>query len=126
MVAPVDLVALRSARETLWYGIATIQEYRMAKDPITKQMKSTLVDLYTDLPCKLSHKAKNANDQLPTGPAVLDQRTWISIGNEHNIPAGCKITVTQNGKTEEYKQSGEPAMFLVHQEIPLELYEEYA
>ena len=42
------------------------------------------------------------------------------------LPSGSKITVTQNGKTTDYCLSGESAVYTSHQEIALELFEDYA
>lgn len=128
MVVQINLQELRAAREFLWYGTATVETIQTVKDPITKQSKQSyaVVPGLEDIPCKLSHKKKDANVQTTTGPSTIEHTTWISTGNEHIIPAGSKITVTQNGKTLTYKNSGEPAMFLVHQEIPLVPFKEYA
>lgn len=128
MVVGVDLLKLRAARERLWYGKATVETVQSVKDPITKravQSYAPVVGL-EDIPCKLSHKKKDANQQLTSGPSTIEHSTWISTGNEHQIPPGSRITVTQNGKTLVYKNSGEPAYFLVHQEIPLIPDKEYA
>lgn len=128
MVVPINLQELRASREILWYGKATVETVQTIKDPITKQTKTMwapITDL-VDIPCKLSHKKKESNFQTTTGPSVIEHSTWISTGNEHVIPAGSKITVNQNGKTLTYKNSGEPAVFLVHQEIPLVPFKDYA
>lgn len=45
---------------------------------------------------------------------------------EIDIPAGSKITVTQQGITTEYQHSGKPAIFTSHQEIPVELWRKKA
>jgi hypothetical protein len=126
LVIELDLTALREARESLYYGTAKVEFFQTTKDPITKQLKQSLVTLFEDQPCKLSHKTKDTSDQLPNGPDVLRHKIWISIDNRLNIPAGSNITVTQNGVTRKYKQSGESAKFLVHQEVYLELEQEYA
>lgn len=126
MVLNIDKVQLRQARESLWYGSATVYGTSKVKDPvtgITKVVNNAL--LFSDLPCKLSHTKIQANDQT-VGPAQLNHAIKVSIGNEHNIPAGCKLVITQSGKTEVYKSSGEPAQFIVHQEIPLIIDGKYA
>jgi len=43
-----------------------------------------------------------------------------------DIPEGSKITVTQNGVTHDYERSGKPAVYSCHQEVPLELFKEWA
>lgn len=42
------------------------------------------------------------------------------------IPEGAKITVTQNGATKDYVRSGKSAVYSCHQEVPLELFKEWA
>lgn len=128
MVISIDLIALRAAREVLWYGKATVETIQSVKNTITKRTEQAYVpvDGLVDIPCKLSHKKKDQNTQLTSGPSTIEHSTWISTGNEHNIPPGSRITVTQNGKTLVYKNSGEPAVFLVHQEIGLIPDKEYA
>jgi hypothetical protein len=44
------------------------------------------------------------------------------IAPEIHVKPGSKLTITQNGVTTEYKNSGEPALFDTHQEIILELF----
>ena len=41
-------------------------------------------------------------------------------------PVMPKITVTQNGVTRDYERSGKPAVYTCHQEVPLELFKEWA
>ena len=43
----------------------------------------------------------------------------LFIAPEINVMPGSKIVVTQKGRTTEYKNSGEPAIFDTHQEIML-------
>ena len=122
----IDTQSLRSARETLWYGSASIYGSSESVDPITGI--TTVVEnalLYSDVPCKLSHTKIQSNEQT-NGPSRLNHAIKVSIGNELNIPAGSKLVITQSGKTETYKASGEPAYFIVHQEIPLIIDGKYA
>ena len=46
--------------------------------------------------------------------------------DELDIPAGSKIVVTQEGRTNEYQKSGEPAVYSFHQEVMLVPFERYA
>ena len=122
----IDKIKLRSARELLWYGTCTVFGFEETVDPITGI--TTVNDnamLFDSIPCKLSHTKIGINDQTE-GPATLDHTIKLSLGNEYDIPSGCTFVVTQNGKTEKYKQSGEAAFFIVHQEIPLVIDEVYA
>lgn len=109
----------------MWHGKATVTAWGSYKDPITKITKQGEVIKYTDLPCKLSHKTFTATSTTGAG-AIITKEVKLSLGNEYDIPAGSKITVTQNGITEDYTRSGKAAVFRAHQEIPLELFKEYA
>ena len=115
----------RKALEKLWKGICTVTAWQGVEDPVTFVTTHREVDLYGNLKCKLSHKTISATSQTGAG-AILVQQIKLSLGNEYVIPAGCKITVTQNGKTAEYTHSGEPAVFIDHQEIVLDIFKGWA
>lgn len=115
----------RKALELLWKGVCTVKEWRAVKDPITHITRHEEVILYEDMKCKLSHEKLTAASNAG-GPATIAKNVKLSLGNEYAIPAGSKIIVTQNGVTTEYTRSGEPGIFMDHQEIPLELFRSYA
>ena len=50
----------------------------------------------------------------------------LFLSPDIRVKAGCRISVTQNGITQEYKNSGETAMYRHHQEIVLEKLERWA
>ena len=54
------------------------------------------------------------------------QTVTLYIDPSVDIPEGSKITVTQNKVTRDYERSGTPAVYTVHQEVPLELWEGWA
>ncbi|MCH7321779.1 hypothetical protein LZ480_07715 [Solibacillus sp. MA9] len=117
--------ARRKALERLWKGECTVIAWQEVEDPITFVTEFQEVILHENLKCKLSHKTISATSQTGAG-AILVQQIKLSLGNEFEIPAGCKITVTQNGKTADYARSGEPGMFIDHQEIVLDIFGGYA
>ncbi|MGE7114957.1 hypothetical protein [Lysinibacillus sp. NPDC047702] len=99
--------------------------WQEVENPITHATTHKEVILLTDQKCKLSYEKQTST--TPTGgPAVIAQTTKLFIAPELDIPAGSKIIVTQNGKTTEYSKSGEPAVYMDHQEIMLEAFERYA
>ena len=57
---------------------------------------------------------------------LFKQTIKLYIYPDINIKNGSKIIVTQNGKKQEYKNSGEPARYETHQEIMLELFKGWA
>lgn len=117
--------ARRKAVELLYKGLCTVKVWKEVTDPITHVTKHEEVPLFTDQKCKLSYEKQTST--APTGgPAVIAQTTKLFIAPELDIPAGSKIVVTQHGKTAEYARSGEPAVYMDHQEIQLEAFERYA
>ena len=115
----------RKALEKLWIGTCDVIGWGEVEDPITFITTSGEIPLHQGLKCKLSHKNISATSQTGAG-AILVQQIKLSLGNEYFIPAGCKIIVTQNGKTASYTRSGEPAVFIDHQEIVLDIFERWA
>ncbi|MBD8037093.1 hypothetical protein H9635_10080 [Solibacillus sp. A46] len=111
----------RKALETLWHGTCDVIGWGEVTDPLTHITKPGEFILHQSLKCKLSHKNISATSQTGAG-AIIVQQIKLSLGNEHDIPAGCKIIVSQNGKTAEYARSGEPAVFIDHQEIVLDVF----
>ena len=113
--------ARRKALERLWKGTCTVMGMGEVEDPITFVTTHGEVLIHENLKCKLSHKNISATSQTGAG-AIVVQQIKLSLGNEHFIPPGCKITVTQNGKTADYTRSGEPGVFIDHQEIVLDIF----
>lgn len=109
----------------LWRGNCTVKAWQEVEDPITHITKHEEVTLYKNLKCKLSHE-KLTSSSSTGGPAVIAEQIKLSLGNEYEIPTGCKIIVTQYNVTEEYTRSGKPGIFMDHQEIVLELFKGYA
>ena len=59
-------------------------------------------------------------------PRIASQSVVLYIDPSVDIPEGSKITVTQNGMTRDYERSGKSAVYSCHQEVPLELFKEWA
>lgn len=120
MLSKNQMVAVRKAIESMYIGTCTITEHQKVK----KENKSTgfqdVVVLENQL-CKLSFE-KITNTNPTETAALLVQTAKVLITPEIQIKPGSKLTITQNGVTTEFKNSGEPAMFGTHQEIILELF----
>ena len=120
----IDLTSARVGLEMLYTDTCTISEYRDVEDPDTFVTNKQLVVVAENVPCRLSFKTiKAAGDG--SAPSISTS-TKLILSPEININAGSKIAVTRNGATTVYKRSGEPARYTNHQEIILELEEEYA
>lgn len=118
------MVNNRAALEKLWKGKCTVIVREQVQNPETKITGFVEKELYTDLPCRLSHKTGS-----PTGDgdaATVAQSTTLFLGSEWDIPPGSKIIVTQYGRTGAYSRSGEPRYHTSHQEIDIVLFERWA
>lgn len=114
----------------LWIGKCTIYEYREIKDEDTYETTHDLVPVVIDEPCRLS-QANTYSDKSDTtkndyGIPFISNVIKLFIRPDLIIKSGSVIEVTQHGRTEKYKRSGEPAVYSNHQEITLELYEDNA
>lgn len=115
----------RRALERLWTDKCTVIVKQSKTDETTKLTDFTEEILYEDIPCKLSFSTLAAVNGDETAAVV--QNIKLFLGNEYNIPAGSKITVTRkDGNVLHYKRSGLPGIFSVHQEITLETFERWA
>ncbi|QVY60936.1 ABC transporter ATP-binding protein [Cytobacillus gottheilii] len=115
----------RKAIETMYTGLCTISEYQSVRDPVTKRTKQEEVSVLSGQACHLSFKTIPAANQRDNATTIA-QTTKLFIAPELEIKAGSKITVTQNGVTTSYSQSGLPAVYPTHQEISLKLFEGWA
>lgn len=109
----------------LWVGKCTISEYQEITDPDTWQTSHKLVPLVVDEPCRLSHRRETTVD-INSGAPNITQYTVLFIRPDLPISAGSVIEVTQNNVTNKYKRASKPAVYTNHQEVQLELYEDFA
>ncbi|WP_218970978.1 hypothetical protein [Cytobacillus solani] len=117
--------ARRKAIERLYKGVCTIKEFQSIKDPITHITSNKEVPVLENQPCKLSIE-KQTSATNTNGPAIIAQSTKLFLAPEIIVKAGSKIIVSQHGKTNEYARSGEPTVYMDHQEIVLEFFKGYA
>lgn len=109
----------------LWNGKCTIYEYEHTKDEETFQTTAKLVPILENEPCRLSYNHEQATN-IQSGAAVVSQSITLFIRNDLVIKPGSVIEITQNGVTEKYKGSGQPAVYSNHQQIILQIYEDKA
>jgi len=111
----------RKALELLYVGTCTVTEYQK----VVKENKSTgfaEVVVLEDQPCRLSFSTKDSTEPTENAASSVVQVITLFLSPDVTITPGSKITVTQNGVTEDYKQSGKPALYDTHQEIVLDLF----
>ena len=116
--------AARKAIESLYVGVCDIIYQQKVKDPATMQTHFEDVTVAKAQPCRLSYKSIASTEQ--GSAAKVTQAVKLFMSPDIVVQAGARITVTQNGRTQEYKASGEPALYATHQEIMLELAGDYA
>lgn len=109
----------------LWTGKCTIYEYQDVTHPNTYQTTQEEVAVLVDEPCRLSYNHEQATN-IANGAAVVSQSITLFIRPDLVIKPGSVIEITQNGVTEKYKGSGQPAVYSNHQQIILQLYEDNA
>ena len=115
----------RKAIQSLYRGTCTVIVWESYRDPITKVTKHREVTRYENEPCKLSYE-KQTTASNTGGPAVISQTIKLSLAPELDVPAGSKIIVTQDGVTNEYTRSGQPAVHMDHQHIALDIFKGFA
>jgi hypothetical protein len=117
------VVKVRNALEKGYTGTFTVTEH-------TKFIKSNRTTGFCDevvlmnQPCRLSFSSSPSvsNGDVPK----INQTVKLFFAPDITIKEGSKITVTQNGVTTDYKQSGTPAVYDTHKEILLELFRGWA
>lgn len=117
--------ASRKALEGTYEGICTIAVNRESTDEDTGLTGSAEEIEAGDIPCRLSFEKLAPAAQSETGAAIT-QGVKLFLAPEIKVANGSKIVVTQEGMTSAYRASGVPAIYPTHQEIMLELCEEWA
>lgn len=115
----------RKAIEATYDGTCRIYRMRPVKDPDTKVTRQEEVLVQEGIPCHLSYSSAVPAAGSSTAASVV-QSIKLFLAPEPVIPPGSRIEVTQQGRTENYDQSGQAAVYSSHQEILLELWREYA
>lgn len=117
--------AARKAIEGTYTGLLKVEEYQDRKDPVTYITHTEKVVVLENQPCKLSFESITTTIQTEAA-ATISQAVKLFVSPDIIIKPGSILTVTQNGRTTEYSASGVPAVYPTHQEIMLELSDEWA
>ena len=115
----------RKAVEATYDGTCRIYGMKAVKDPVTKVTRQEEALVQDGIACHLSYSSTSPVAGSDTVTAVA-QTIKLFMAPESTIPPGCRIEVTQQGRTESYAQSGKAAAYSSHQEILLEIWKEYA
>ena len=121
----VNVVAYESAMKKLWNDRCDVIIKKNIKDTRTGKTKQADAVVFSELPCRLSFKTVTTPTQTDSAARTV-QSTSLFLSKEVTVPPGSKIVVTHEGVKREYTQSGVPAVYSYHQEIPVELKGEWA
>ena len=113
------------AIKSLWQGLCTVTVRQNTTSQSTGRTTVTEVNTYVDQPCRISFETVQTPETTDHASRT-EQHIKLFIDPAVAIPPGSKITVTQNGVTGVYEQSGVPAVYTGHKEIPLELFKGWA
>ena len=116
--------AARQAQESMYFGVATVYEYQKTVDENHLSTEQEVAVLERQ-PCRLAFGSKNQAVQSENGNKI-SQTIKLFLAPDVEIKPGSKITVTQDGVTNDYANSGVPAVYPTHQEIVLELFGRWA
>lgn len=117
--------AFQKTVKSLWTGRAAVIIREGCLNPATGRTDFTERILADDLPCRISYKAVKSAEPVEEA-AAAGQTVTLYTAPDLEIPDGSRITVTQNGVTRDYVRSGRAAVYRFHQEVPLELWKEWA
>ena len=115
----------KEAIQSLWDGRATITVREGVLDERTGRTEPVERVTASELPCRVSFATVKSTEPDEEAARVA-QTVTLYIDPSVVIPEGSKITVTQNQVTTDYERSGKAAVYTVHQEVPLELWEGWA
>ncbi|MCM1326958.1 MAG: hypothetical protein NC094_08935 [Bacteroidales bacterium] len=110
--------AARKAVEANYFGTLTVTEMKKKRDEETKLTRNVQEVILEGQPCRLSFERLTAAVQSDSAAAVT-QVVKLFVSPDVEIKEGSKITITQDGITNDYERSGIPAIYPTHQEIIL-------
>lgn len=117
--------AARKAIESMYIGACTIILQKELIDPKTRLTNFEDDIVEKNIPCRLSYSSIST---VVESEYTEEKKQVITlfISPDIQIPPGSKLVITQNDTTNEYEQSGEPAVYSSHQEIVVNLFKGWA
>ncbi|MEK3851208.1 ABC transporter ATP-binding protein [Paenibacillus sp. FSL R7-0340] len=110
--------AERAALESTYEGVCRVEGQTTSKDPVTGTERPRKGVILDNQPCALSQASLPSAAQTDTNNDVAyDGKLFIAP--DVTIPSGSRIFVTQDGMNYEFQQSGEPFIYLTHQEVKM-------
>lgn len=114
--------AHRQVVEVLYEDTCNITEYKETVDEATKLSQWEEKTMLSDEPCKLSFESSPSSQPDGTATAV-SQLIKLFLAPELTVRPGSKISVTHQGHTVDYANSGVSAVYPTHQELLLTLFD---
>lgn len=114
-----------NALKRLWDGRCDVYIYEESVDEATGRTIQRPVPVVKNEPCRVSYSTISATAPVSEASDV-QQVIKLFISKDVDIPEGAKLVITQEGRTETYRRAGKAAVYIVHQEIVLEVEKEWA
>ena len=108
----------------MYTGSAKVEVKHAVTDKKSHKTRTQVETLYENIQCRLSHESKTLTE--PYNRNTVNQTIMLFLDNIYEIPAGARITVTQDGVTNRYGLASEPNVFETHQQIELTLWEDWS
>ena len=102
-------------------NIYTYEKITEANTGITRQVKKIYLE---NVSCRMSFS--NFPSTTDDEQAKLTQSIKLFLSSDILIKAGSYVSICRQGLTTDYVCSGKPAIYKTHQEINLELYNDFA
>ena len=115
----------RPVIESLYDGECDVYQYVETYDANQHRNRVSEKVLAEKMPCRVSISGSSPTSESGM-VAQKVQTITLYCAPELAIPAGCKIKVTQADRTTLYEASGQPRVYLTHQEIGLTISEDKA
>lgn len=120
MLSQNQMELARKCIEKTYIGTCSIITHKSIKKA-NGATANEVITKYENVSCRLIFINTTQNIETET-IGVVKQIIQLHLAPEIIIKPGSKVIVTQNGKTTEYKASGESAAMLTHQEVKLEIF----
>lgn len=114
------MVETGRALRSLWRDRCTLTVREEITDPDTHLTGYREAVWFEDEPCRLSFGSLPPVGGEPL--AAVAQVVKLFLDPALEIPPGSKLTVTHQGRSEDFAGSGKAAVYTSHQEIPVELF----
>lgn len=118
-------IKAQKALTLLYEDTCTIYANVPVLDEVTGITEYQETVLQENVPCRISYGSVANAVTNETAPEI-QQTITLFLSPDVLVPSGCKISVTRDATTVDYYRSSVPSMYKTHQEIKLELFEEYA